>query len=58
MTQLETMGAAAKAASRFLMNAGARKDEALLAIAKALRENAPPLLKPTKPTSKTARQRD
>ena len=40
MTQLETMGAAAKAASRFLMNAGARKDEALLAIAKALRENA------------------
>ena len=40
MTQLETMGAAAKAASRSLMNAGARKDEALLAIAKALRENA------------------
>lgn len=40
MTQLETMGAAAKAASRFLMNAGARKDDALLAIAKALRENA------------------
>ena len=40
MTQLETMGAEAKAASRFLMNAGARKDEALLAIAKALRENA------------------
>ena len=40
MTQLETLGAAAKAASRFLMNAGARKDDALLAIAKALRENA------------------
>lgn len=40
MTQLETMGAAAEAASRFLMNAGARKDDALLAIAKALRENA------------------
>ena len=40
MTQLETMGAAAKAASRFLMNAGARKDDVLLAIAKALRENA------------------
>ena len=44
MTQLETMGAAAKAASRFLMNAGARKDEALLAIAKALRENAPSII--------------
>lgn len=40
MTTLETMGAAAKKASRFLMNAGARKDEALLAIAKALREHA------------------
>ena len=34
MTQLEIMGAAAKKASRFLMNAGSRKDEALLAIAK------------------------
>ena len=44
MTQLETMGAAAKAASRFLMNAGARKDDALLAIAKALRENAPAII--------------
>lgn len=40
MTVLETMGAAAKQAARFLMNAGAKKDEALLAIAKALRENA------------------
>ena len=40
LTQLEKMGAAAKAASRFLMNAGSRKDDALLAIAKALRENA------------------
>ncbi len=30
MTQLEIMGAAAKKASRFLMNAGSRKDEALL----------------------------
>ena len=40
MTQLEIMGAAAKKASRFLMNAGSRKDEALLAIAKALRENS------------------
>ena len=44
MTQLETMGTAAKAASRFLMNAGARKDDALLAIAKALRENAPAII--------------
>ena len=44
MTQLETLGAAAKAASRFLMNAGARKDDALLAIAKALRENAPAII--------------
>ena len=40
MTQLEIMGAAAKKSSRFLMNAGSRKDEALLAIAKALRENS------------------
>ena len=40
MTQLEQMGAAAKKAARFLMNAGAKKDEALYAIAKALRENA------------------
>ena len=40
MTQLEIMGAAAKKASRFLMNAGFRKGEALLAIAKALRENS------------------
>ncbi len=38
MTQLEIMGAAAKKASRFLMNAGSRKDEALLAIAN--RENS------------------
>ena len=40
MTQLEIMGAAAKKSSRFLMNAGSRKDKALLAIAKALRENS------------------
>ena len=40
MTQLETMGAAAKQAERVLMNAGAKKNEALFAIAKALRENA------------------
>ena len=40
MTQLEIMGAGAKKAARFLMNAGAKKDEALLAIADALRANA------------------
>lgn len=39
MTQLEIMGANAKKAARFLMNAGSEKDVALLAIAKALREN-------------------
>ena len=40
MTQLEQMGANAKSAARVLMNAGAKKDEALFAIAKALRSNA------------------
>lgn len=40
MTQLEIMGANAKKASRFLMNAGAKKNDALLAIAKALTDNA------------------
>lgn len=40
MTQLEIMGASAKKAARFLMNAGSKKDDALLAIAKALRENS------------------
>lgn len=40
MTQLENMGANAKKAARFLMNAGSEKDVALLAIAKALRENS------------------
>ena len=40
MTQLEAMGASAKQAARVLMNAGAKKDEALLSIAKALRDNA------------------
>ena len=40
MTQLEIMGANAKKAARVLMNAGAKKDEALKAIAKALRENS------------------
>ena len=45
MTQLEIMGAKAKAASRFLMTAGSKKDEALNAIAKALRENADKIIK-------------
>ena len=40
MTVLEQMGANAKQAARVLMNAGSKKDEALLAIAKALRDNA------------------
>lgn len=39
MTQLEIMGANAKKASRFLMNAGAKKDVALNAIAQALRKH-------------------
>ena len=39
MTQLEIMGANAKQAARVLMNAGAKKDEALLSIAQALRDN-------------------
>ncbi len=40
MTTLEQMGAAAKRAARVLMNAGSRKDDALLAIAGALRDHA------------------
>ena len=40
MTQLEIMGAKAKEAARFLMTAGAKKDEALAAIARALRANS------------------
>lgn len=39
------MGAKAKDASRFLMTAGSKKDEALNAIAKALRENADKIIK-------------
>lgn len=39
MTKMETMGAAAKKASRVLLTAGSRKDEALFAIANALRSN-------------------
>lgn len=45
MTVLETMGANAKQASRFLMNAGSKKDEVLLAVAKALRENREAIIK-------------
>lgn len=45
MTQLEIMGAKAKEASRFLMTVGSKKDEALNAIAKALRENADKIIK-------------
>ena len=45
MTQLEMMGSNAKHAARVLMNAGAKKDEALLAIAKALKENASEIIK-------------
>ncbi len=45
MTQLEIMGAKAKQASRFLMNAGAKKDDALKAIAEALRANAETIIK-------------
>ena len=45
MTQLEIMGVKAKEASRFLMTAGSKKDEALNAIAKALRENADKIIK-------------
>lgn len=40
MTQLEIMGANAKQASVFLRTAGSAKDTALMAIAKALRNNA------------------
>ena len=40
MTTLELMGQNAKKASRVLMNAGAEKDKALLAIAAALRANS------------------
>ena len=45
MTQLEMMGSNAKHAARVLMNAGAKKDEALFAIAKALKENASEIIK-------------
>lgn len=45
MTQLEIMGANAKKAARFLMNAGLKKDDALKAIAAALRKNACDIIK-------------
>jgi glutamate-5-semialdehyde dehydrogenase len=45
MTTLEIMGAKAKEASRFLMRAGSKKDDALLAIAKALREHSEEIIK-------------
>ena len=45
MTQLEIMGAKAKEASRFLMTAGSKKDEALNAITQALRSNADEIIK-------------
>ena len=45
MTTLEIMGAKAKEASRFLMTAGSKKDDALLAIAKALREHGEEIIK-------------
>lgn len=45
MTQLEIMGAKAKEASRILMTAGSKKDEALNAIAGALRANADTIIK-------------
>ena len=45
MTQLEIMGANAKQASVFLRTAGSKKDSALLAIAKALRENSEKIIK-------------
>lgn len=48
MTTLETMGAAAKKAARVLMTAGSKKDEALYAIAKALRGNKEKIIEANK----------
>ena len=45
MIQLEIMGANAKNASVFLRTAGSKKDDALLAIAKALREHSDEIIK-------------
>lgn len=48
MTQLEIMGANAKKAARFLMTAGPKKDEALNAIASALRANSNTIIEANK----------
>lgn len=48
MTQLEIMGANAKKAARFLMTAGSKKDEALNAIASALRTNSNTIIEANK----------
>lgn len=48
MTQLEIMGANAKKAARFLMTAGSKKDEALNAIASALRTNSKTIIEANK----------
>lgn len=48
MTELEKIGAKAKQAARFLMTAGAKKDDALFAIAAALRENSETIIKANK----------
>lgn len=45
MTQLEIMGANAKNAARFLMTAGAKKNDALHAIANALRKHSDEIIK-------------
>ena len=44
MTELQSMGAKAKAAARFLACAGPLKDKALLAMAQALEDCAPAIL--------------
>ncbi|MDO4830843.1 MAG: glutamate-5-semialdehyde dehydrogenase [Clostridia bacterium] len=48
MTQLEIMGAKAKEASRFLITAGSKKDDALYAIASALKVNAQAIINANK----------
>ncbi len=48
MTQLEIMGANAKKAARFLMTAGSKKNEALNAVAEALRANAETIIEANK----------
>ncbi len=56
MTTLEIMGANAKAAARVLMTAGSKKDEALFAIAKALRDNAQTIIDANKIDLKNGRE--